>query len=451
MINLPPEFSNRMKSILNDEYIEFLSSYTKNYYKGLRVNTLKCSIQKLKDLVDFELKETNFSKFNFYIPNSIKSLGKHPLHHAGAFYIQEPSASSAVTALNPEEGDKVLDLCAAPGGKSTQIAALLNNTGLLWANEFVKSRANILLSNIERMGIKNSVVSSLHPDILCSTLEGYFDKVLVDAPCSGEGMFRKEPHSIQDWSYNNVIACSKRQLSILESASKAVKLGGIIVYSTCTFSKEENEGVVDMFLSRNKDFEIVNIENNFGRDAYAYGNADLSKAKRIFPMDKGEGHFVAKLKKVNGEERTNTLYDYNKVKKAPKEAYELYNNIFNVEPFGILAEISGKVIILPKNLPDFKGLPIIRSGVLFGEIKKSRIEPSHNIFMVTKPEELKNVVNLSLDSEDIRKFLKGEEIQVNAKLSGYTGVAVESIMVGFGKCSNSVLKNKYPKGLRNKE
>ena len=451
MINLPYEFSEKMKAILKDEYPEFLNLYDKECYKGLRVNTLKCSIQKLKSMIGFEIKPTNFSNLNFYIPNSVTSLGKHPLHHAGAFYIQEPSASSAVTALDPKIGDKVLDLCAAPGGKSTQIAALLNGTGLLWSNEIEKGRANILLSNIERMGIRNSVISSLHPNILCSKLEGYFDKVLVDAPCSGEGMFRKEPSSVKEWSYNNVISCSKRQLSILNSASKAVRIGGTIVYSTCTFSKEENEDVIDIFLSQNKNFEIVSIERHFGRNAYSYDNPELKKARRIFPMDKGEGHFVARLKKVSGEEKTNRLYDCKKIKSFSKEAYKLYRDIFNTEPFGVLTEVSGKIIMLPEDFPDFNGIPVIRSGVLFGEIRKSRIEPSHNIFMASKPGDLKNVIDLSLSSENIKKFLRGEEIQVDSDLRGYTGVAVESIMVGFGKCSNSVLKNKYPKGLRNRE
>ena len=185
MIKLPKDFLDRMKCMLKDEYINFYDAYKEKSYKGLRVNTLKCSISRLEELINFKIKPTSFSDLNFYILNEIESIGKHPLYHAGAFYMQEPSAGSVVTVLDPQKGDRILDLCAAPGGKSTQIAAKLDSEGLLWSNEIVRNRANILLSNIERLGVKNAVVSSSHPDILCSKLNGYFDKVLVDAPCSG--------------------------------------------------------------------------------------------------------------------------------------------------------------------------------------------------------------------------------------------------------------------------
>lgn len=449
MINLPSEFLDRMKYILGNEYFNFIDSYEKISYRGIRVNTLKCSISKLKKIIGFKLERTNFSDLNFYIPQNIEALGKNPLHHAGAFYIQEPSASSAVTALNPSGHDKVLDLCAAPGGKSTQIAASLDSNGLLWSNEIVRKRANILISNIERMGIRNAVVSSIHPDILCSELEGYFDKVLVDAPCSGEGLFRKNPEAIKEWGYNHVIACSKRQISILNSASKAVKTGGILVYSTCTFSKEENEEVIEKFLRQNKNFELTEIESKFGRHAYNCENINLEKARRIYPMDKGEGHFVAKLRKIDGLDNCNSLCDYRIFKNAPKEAYKSYYDIFKTDPFGELVEISDKVFIVPKFLPDISKIPILRAGVLFGELKKSRVEPAHNVFMASKPNEIKNVIDLEINSENIKNFLRGEEIEVNSELQGYTGVSVESIMVGFGKASNARLKNKYPKGLRN--
>ena len=243
------KFLFRMKSLLGDEYSEFLKYYEADNFRGLRVNTLKCTPDKLKSLLDFELKNTPFCKEGFYIPDEVTSLGNNPLHHCGAFYIQEPSATSAVEMLGVEEGDFVLDLCAAPGGKSTQIGAKLNGTGLLWSNEIVKSRANILLSNIERMGISNAVVSNCHPDVLCERLANQFDRVLVDAPCSGEGMFRKNQEAQTEWSEEHVKSCAERQLNILNSAKKALKSGGVLVYSTCTFSVEENEGVITRFIS----------------------------------------------------------------------------------------------------------------------------------------------------------------------------------------------------------
>ena len=238
------DFLLRMKSLLGDEFDEFLKFYNSDdFIKGLRVNTLKCLPEKLCSLLDFELKKTPFCDEGFYIPSDVKSIGNNPLHHAGAFYVQEPSATSAVTMLDVHEGDYVLDLCAAPGGKSTQIGAKLNGTGLLWSNEIVRSRANILLSNIERMGISNAVVSNCRPDELCKRLENRFDRILVDAPCSGEGMFRKNDAE-REWSIEHVKSCAARQLLILNSAKDALKNGGYMVYSTCTFSKEENEGCV---------------------------------------------------------------------------------------------------------------------------------------------------------------------------------------------------------------
>ena len=308
-------FLDKMKALLGDEFDDFLKFYNSSgeHYRGLRVNTLKCSVEKLEKLLDFDLKSAPFCSESFYIPNEITSLGNNPLHHAGAFYIQEPSASSAVTMLDVQEGDYVLDLCAAPGGKSTQIAAKLNSKGFLWSNEIVKNRANILLSNIERMGIRNATVSNAYPEVLCDRLAGCFDKVLVDAPCSGEGMFRKDSTAESEWSDEHVKSCAERQLKILNSAKNALKDGGVMVYSTCTFSVEENEGVIGRFLEENPDFELEDANVNFGRPTLEY-------ARRIFPMDGGEGHFAARLKK-SGELYKNSFTENSKKKKVKKSAW----------------------------------------------------------------------------------------------------------------------------------
>ena len=242
------DFLLRMKSLLGDEFDEFLKFYNSDdFIKGLRVNTLKCSPEKLCSLLDFELKKTPFCDEGFYIPSDVKSIGNNPLHHAGAFYVQEPSATSAVT---------MLDLCAAPGGKSTQIGAKLNGTGLLWSNEIVRSRANILLSNIERMGISNAVVSNCRPDELCKRLENRFDRILVDAPCSGEGMFRKEPVALQQHCEALVKQCAELGAQILDCAAAALAPGGQLVYSTCTVLPEENQEVVTWFLKEHPEFHL---------------------------------------------------------------------------------------------------------------------------------------------------------------------------------------------------
>ncbi len=435
-------FLDKMKALLGDEFEDFLKFYNSSgeHYRGLRVNTLKCSVPKLKNLLNFELKQSPFCDESFYIPDEVTSLGNNPLHHAGAFYIQEPSASSAVTMLDVREGDFVLDLCAAPGGKSTQIAAKLNSKGFLWSNEIVKNRANILLSNIERMGIRNATVSNAYPDVLCERLAGCFDKVLVDAPCSGEGMFRKDSTAESEWSDEHVKSCAERQLKILNSAKKALKDGGVMVYSTCTFSVEENEGVITRFLKENPDFILEDANVGFGRPT-------LDCARRIFPMDGGEGHFAARLRK-SGELYNNSVTE-NIKRKTDNKILDFYDSLFIDRPFGENIEVIGdKIIILPQNYVPTEKLPVLRSGIILGQLVKNRIEPHHSAFMAARAEECVSKVDLDVNSAEIKAFLHGEEIAVDSSIKGYTAVCVNGITTGFGKCSNGRLKNKYPKGLR---
>ncbi len=434
MSNLPIEFINRMEDYLKERSKDFFGSLKDKATKGIRINPLKSSEDVVKK--HFEVFEkSEFSKYSFL--TETEKVGNMPLHAAGAFYSQEPSASSAVTVLDPKPGDKVLDLCAAPGGKSTQIGGALMGKGLLWSNEIVKSRANILLSNIERMGIRNAVVSSLNPEVICDKLTGYFDKILVDAPCSGEGMFRKNPEAITEWTLEHVDSCSIRQLKILNSAAKALKENGVLVYSTCTFSKEENENVCTEFLEENKDFELVYAKVSFGEKAMGMD------AVRIYPSKTGEGHFVAKFIKNAETDRFDENYDY---KKENKDAKSLYKELF-FEEFGIINDFGDKIIILPHDLPNLKGLNVLRAGVELGKTVGKRIEPSHNLFTAQNFENCRSIVSFNSDDKILHSFLKGEEIPVENK-KGYTAVSVENAVLGFGKASNGVLKNKYPKGLR---
>ncbi len=444
MSNLPKDFLLQMKALLSDdEYVRFINSRTENAYRGIRVNTLKCSADKIRKFMPYVKEKSPFCKDGYYIPADISGIGDEPFHHAGAFYVQEPSASTAVTVLDVQKGDYVLDLCAAPGGKSTQIAADLGGTGLLWSNEIVKSRANILLSNIERMGISNAVVSNCHPDTLCGRLTGYFDKVIVDAPCSGEGMFRKDPESISEWSLEHSRSCGERQLSILNSAANALKDGGTLVYSTCTFSVYENEDVIEKFLSEHKDFELADCGVSFGKRS-------MEKCLRILPEHGGEGHFVAKLKK-SGE-----MYGHDgffaKSKPFPERdaAMSLYDEILTRRIFGDdLAKFGDKIVILPNvALPDMSGLSVLRAGVLLGEMKKNRIEPCHALYMAADREHLRNYIDLSYGDSRLKQFYHGEEIEIDSDVKGFCGVLVEGVSTGFGKSGGGVLKNRYPKGLR---
>ena len=444
MKKLPSDFLKKMSELLSpDDYQVFLEDCGKNPYRGIRVNTLKCSVETARKFLPFAKSATPFCNEGMYIPYDTSGIGSQPFHHAGAFYVQEPSASSAVTVLDVREGDRVLDLCAAPGGKSTQIAALLNGKGLLWSNEIVRNRANILLSNIERMGVSNAVVSCCHPDVLCDALEGYFDKILVDAPCSGEGMFRKDNTAVEEWSLQHSISCGERQLSILRSAAKALKDGGIMVYSTCTFSAEENEKVITRFLEDNRDFSLIDSGVSFGHKA-------LGKAVRILPSDGGEGHFVAKLQK-NGELIESPAVKTKSVDLPEKQAIlKLYDEIFNSRVFGEnFQKIGDRIILLPNtSLPPLNGLGVIRAGICFGKVKKNRIEPCHALFMAAKKENLKSYVDLSYNDLRLEKFYHGEEIEIDDKLKGFTAVLVEGVSTGFGKATNGTLKNRYPKGLR---
>lgn len=426
--------------MLGGEYDAFCAEYEKPHRRGIRLNTLKCDVQTLAETLPFPLVPSPFSPLSYYAPEDAR-MAAYPLYHAGAFYSQEPSASSAVTLLDPQPGEKVLDLCAAPGGKSTQIAALTQDHGLLWSNEVVRSRASVLASNLERMGVRNAVVSSVYPDVLAEKLAGYFDRVLVDAPCSGEGMFRRDPAAVQEWSPAHVETCAVRQLAILKSAARCVRAGGVLVYSTCTFSAEENEGVVRAFLAENPGFVLEKPAVSFGRPAYGLD------AVRIFPMDGGEGHFAARFRRV----AENTCAVQPHAEQADRQtaaaARALYDEIFEDAPPERLARVRDRVLLLPAELPALSGLGVLRAGVELGELRKNRIEPAHGVFMAAGAAQCRSVLRLRHDDPRLLAFLRGEEIPAGG-LSGYTAVAAECVVTGFGKASGGVLKNKYPKGLR---
>ena len=441
-MELPVEFLEELKEIIGeDDLSRYVSMFCGQPYRGISVNRLKTSPEKLLPLLGIETQRSPFYADGFYLPPDYQNIGKHPLHHAGAFYVQEPSAMSAVSLLDVKKGDRVLDMCAAPGGKSAQIASLLGGTGLIWSNEIVKSRAQILLSNFERMGISQGVVSSCHPDILSKKLEGCFDKVLVDAPCSGEGMFRKDNAAVLEWSREHVSACAERQLAVLMSAVKCLRDGGTLVYSTCTFSYEENENNVKRLLELCPELSPYPAEE-FGR------RTELSCAVRITPLEGGEGHFAARFRK-NGDAPANIPSAG--IKKLSgdiaKQANAFLEDIFVTVPDGELKITGDKLYILPRDLPAAEGTGIIRAGVQAGELIKNRIEPCHALFTSYPAEMFRRVEKLGLDDRRTVEFLHGMEIDCTCE-KGYAAAAVEGMTVGFGKCSGGRLKNKYPKGLR---
>ncbi len=443
---LPIEFLDRMKTLLGSEYECFLAQYEMPCTRGVRINTLKLKKENA-DALGFELEQIPFAAEGFRMLSERK-IGASPYHHAGAFYSQEPSAMSAVTALDPQPGEFILDMCAAPGGKSTQIAARLAGKGCIWSNEYVRSRANVLISNIERCGIKNAVVTSMRPDALAEKTGAVFDRVLVDAPCSGEGMFRREENAVRDWSPENVAACAVRQAEILDSAAKCLKDGGVLVYSTCTFAPEENEKNIIAFLDRHPEFYIEEIPAAFGRCGLNFSEKyDLTLTRRIYPQDGGEGHYAARLRK-RGKIAESKCYAMRVKENAQtKMLRELYESCFSSKPVGHIAVYGNTGYMLPECMPDVPLDGVIRAGVPLGELKSNRVEPAHGVFMAANINECRKYIDLAADSAELAAFLHGEEIFCTGE-NGFTAVCCNGIVTGFGKVSGGKLKNRYPKGLR---
>ena len=461
-MNLPIEFENKMKAFLGNEWDDFLYSYDNNRFQALRFNTLKVQspeerMRILKTLKISSDKKVSWANEAYYFDENVRP-GKHPYHEMGLYYIQEPSAMSAAALLAPKPGMRVLDLCAAPGGKSTQLATYLGDSGLLVSNEINTQRSRILSQNIERMGIKNAIVTNEDSFVLASHFPGFFNAIQVDAPCSGEGMFRKLPEAIEQWSVENVAICAARQKKILDNAAVMLKPGGTIVYSTCTFSKEENEDVIEYFLERHPDFTLEEME-------------------RFWPHKvDGEGHFVAKLVRrgcvdtdLKADRKTkknkNSKNRKNETKPAlTKENMKLLSEFLDEtisEDMAALIKNSRLVMFgeqlyrLPDMEVDIKGLKVQRAGLHIGEFKKQRFEPSHSLALALKLSEAKNVVKLTCDNPQTIGFFNGQSVMLSDEQAaeckkGWALVCVDGYPAGWGKVNGTQVKNHYPKGLRNK-
>lgn len=461
-MNLPIEFEKKMKAFLGNEWDDFLYSYDNNRFQALRFNTLKVQspeerMRILKTLKISSDKKVSWANEAYYFDENVRP-GKHPYHEMGLYYIQEPSAMSAAALLAPKPGMRVLDLCAAPGGKSTQLATYLGDSGLLVSNEINTQRSRILSQNIERMGIKNAIVTNEDSFVLASHFPGFFNAIQVDAPCSGEGMFRKLPEAIEQWSMENVAICAARQKEILDNAAVMLKPGGMIVYSTCTFSREENEDVIEYFLERHTDFTLEEME-------------------RFWPHKvDGEGHFVAKLVRrgsinefVEADGKTkknkNSKNRKNETKTAlTKENMKLLSEFLDEtisDDMAALIKNSRLVMFgeqlyrLPDMEVDIKGLKVQRAGLHIGEFKKQRFEPSHSLALALKLSEAKNVVKLTCDNPQTIGFFNGQSVMLSDEQAaeckkGWALVCVDGYPAGWGKVNGTQVKNHYPKGLRNK-
>ncbi len=477
-MNLPNDFINNMKRLLGTSADDFLSSYDNQPLSGLRVNIRKvtnpadmlyklCVSDTVPDETTLHEYRTDWENNGYYYsdetassdtlsafgkkPLYMKSPGKHPYHHAGLYYIQEPSAMLPVTKLledcdelPPDYALRILDLCAAPGGKSTQIADHMKGRGLLISNEIIKSRADILSENLERMGVDNVLALNEDPLHLKDVFYDYFDRILVDAPCSGEGMFRKHPEVLDEWSLSQVDICAKRQDMILDCAAEMLRAGGRIVFSTCTFNDSEDDGSVDRFLSRHPEFICMSREH-------------------IYPhTHPGEGHYCAVLMKEGDAFGVKSYKPYGRITPAGAKDKDKFDDFVKktltesglskmreYQRRGAYPAMFGTQMYLVSDLfPSLRSLKVVRFGLHLGEIKKDRFEPSHAFALVLGKDDVRNVCNLDASGSDVCKYLAGESLMLPENMSGWTLVCTDGYSLGWGKSAGNILKNHYPKGLR---
>lgn len=439
---LPTGFVQRMREMLGAEWEAFLAAYDRPENKALRFNPLKS-----EDLpLSFCGECVPWEPHGRYLLSNARP-GLHPYHDAGVYYLQEPSAMAPVRLLDPQPNERVLDLCAAPGGKTTQIAAAMRGQGLLVCNEFNAKRARVLSSNVERMGIANALVLNEHPAKLATVFPQYFDRILVDAPCSGEGMFRKEAAAVTDWSPEIVSMCAARQKEILDSAAQMLAPNGRLVYSTCTFSPEENEGVIAHFLRTHPDFSVELPDAPwFSAGVPTWTDPtmpELAHTCRLFPHKlRGEGHYAAVLRRADSGERGNVPTE--RGTDCPKEATELFA-AWNVQlPRGNALLFGDTLYCIPESLPQLRGLHVLRAGLELGELRKGRFVPAHALALWLK--DFPNTADFGADSPEIASYLRGETLR--GEQLGWTLVCVDGFSLGWAKGSAGILKNHYPKGLR---
>lgn len=513
-MNLPQEFLEKMQVLMEkDEYEDFLSSFHKPRYYGLRVNTLKISVEEFLEISPMDLEPIPWTKDGFYYKEG-QNPGKHPYYGAGLYYIQEPSAMLPGAIIAPKPGEYVLDLCAAPGGKTVQMAAAMKGEGLLVANDINSDRVKALVKNIELCGITNAIVTNDTPLNLSLRFESYFDRILVDAPCSGEGMFRKDEDARKSWGRYKCDMCSKMQMEILDNVDKMLKPGGYMVYSTCTFSPEENEKMICYFMEKFDHYEIVDIPKvagiEDGRPQWCDNNSEIKKTARLWPNKvKGEGHFVALLRKLPFDEKLNKSvkdkkgnkcgenYLINKGKEKEEEFYKEscinpqtkrksdknaklkdkkysqeksshgfkdmqailsdgreFESYYKFLKENLTVDIEGYYITKGNNLywlpvcpPDLSGIKVAKFGRYIGEISNKGFEPSHSFVISLSKDSLKNTVDFSGSSEDVIRYLKGETLMLEGN-KGYVAITVDGYTLGWGKQMGYMIKNLYPKGWR---
>ncbi|MBR0507937.1 MAG: RsmB/NOP family class I SAM-dependent RNA methyltransferase [Clostridia bacterium] len=421
MRRIPEAFLRRMERQLGAEFPAFSAALDEPPKKALQINTRKTDRETLAKLLNLSLPPLAENPDGAAVPFDFNP-NATPLHAAGLFYMQEATAQAPVAALMLPDEPVVLDLCAAPGGKSAQLAAKMRG-GVLVANEIVPSRAETLAGNLERMGVTNAIVTNAEPHPLCERLRERCDAVLVDAPCAGEAMFRKDEQAVRDWSEEHVLTCAVRQRAILDDAANAVKPGGQLLYATCSFSPQENEETAQWFLDRHPGFSLVST-------------------RRLYPhTSAGEGQFYA-LFRCSGE-RAPSVFSHGKSDRIP--AFDAFRDLVRL-PEGTLRLLKdGRVLLVPPAPFALDGVRILRAGLLLGEVKGARFEPAHALALAGGTTPFRNVCALGFD--EAMRYLHGETLQKEAE-KGFGAATYEGYALGLYKASDGMLKNRLPKGLR---
>ena len=473
-MKLPEAFEEKMRLLLQEEYEEYLQCFEEPRHYGLRVNTNKISTEEFLKIAPWPLRPIPWISNGFYYDGDQVQPAKHPYYFAGLYYLQEPSAMTPASRLPVEPGELVLDVCAAPGGKATELGAKLRGTGMLVANDISNSRARGLLKNLELSGTGNLLITSEEPGRLLPHFPKFFDKILIDAPCSGEGMFRKEKKMVKAWEEHGPEFFSKLQRSIVTQAASMLRPGGMLLYSTCTFDPRENEQIIEYLMEACPEFEICGMEGYEGfapgRPEFTEGkNPELKKTVRIFPHKmQGEGHFIALLRKRDlacqkpgdpdaertggkGISRAGKQGAAGK-KKLPEELDAFLGGLrTDIDPCRLEIR-EDRVYYMPEGMPKLRGIRFLRSGLLLGELKKNRFEPGQALAMYLKKEEYENILDLSVEDDRVIRYLKGETLEVedlvSAGAKGWYLVCVDGYPLGFGKLASQVLKNKYLPGWR---